>query len=84
MQERKKFRSRWVGALENNRLPMRLIDGTADPISGKHMVERYKYLIDQPDVIELENVGHYPQVEAPQQVISAALDFWQKHAIIEQ
>jgi pimeloyl-ACP methyl ester carboxylesterase len=84
MQERKKFRSRWVGALENNRLPMRLIDGTADPISGAHMVERYKYLIDQPDVIELENVGHYPQVEAPQQVISAALDFWQKHAIIEQ
>jgi pimeloyl-ACP methyl ester carboxylesterase len=82
MQERKKFRSRWVGALEQNRLPMRLIDGISDPISGAHMVKRYKYLIDEPDVIELENVGHYPQVEAPQQVISAAMEFWQKYAII--
>jgi pimeloyl-ACP methyl ester carboxylesterase len=83
MQERKEFRSRWVGALEQNRLPMRLIDGISDPISGAHMVKRYKHLIDEPDVIELEDVGHYPQVEAPQQVISAALVFWQKYAIIE-
>jgi pimeloyl-ACP methyl ester carboxylesterase len=83
MQERKAFRSRWVGALEQNRLPMRLIDGVSDPISGAHMVKRYKHLIDKPDVIELEDVGHYPQIEAPQQVISAAMAFWQKHAIIE-
>jgi pimeloyl-ACP methyl ester carboxylesterase len=83
MQERKEFRSRWVGALEQNRLPMRLIDGISDPISGAHMVKRYKYLIDDPDVIELEDVGHYPQVEAPQQVIAAAMAFWQKYGIIE-
>lgn len=83
MQERKEFRSRWVGGLEKNRLPMRLIDGISDPISGAHMVKRYKHLIDEPDVIELEDVGHYPQVEAPQQVISAAMEFWQKYGIIE-
>tara|TARA_R110001583_G_scaffold48548_2_gene152141 strand:- start:1824 stop:2816 length:993 start_codon:yes stop_codon:yes gene_type:complete len=84
MQERKEFRSRWVGALENNGLPMRLIDGIADPISGAHMADRYKSLIANADVIELEGVGHYPQVEAPQQVIFAALDFWKMHAIIAQ
>ncbi len=82
MKERKEFRSRWVGALENNKGPMRLIDGIADPISGAHMVERYKYLINRADVVELEEIGHYPQVEAPQQVISAAMAFWQKHNII--
>lgn len=82
MQERKRFRSRWVGALESNRSPMRLIDGIADPISGAHMVERYKELIPRPDIVELEDVGHYPQVEAPQQVISAAMEFWKKHSII--
>lgn len=82
MQERREFRSRWVGALEQNRSPMRLIDGIADPISGAHMVERYEQLIDQPDVVKLENIGHYPQVEAPQQVISAALAFWQQHKFI--
>jgi pimeloyl-ACP methyl ester carboxylesterase len=83
MQERKESRSRWVEVLEQNRLPMRLINGISDPISGAHMVKRYKHLIDEPDVIELENVGHYPQVEAPQQVISAAMAFWQKYGIIE-
>jgi pimeloyl-ACP methyl ester carboxylesterase len=83
MQERKEFRSRWVGALEKNRLPMRLINGISDPISGAHMVKRYKHLVDEPDVIELEDVGHYPQVEAPQQVIAAAMAFWQTYAIIE-
>jgi pimeloyl-ACP methyl ester carboxylesterase len=82
MQERKEFRSRWVGALEKNTSPMCLIDGVDDPISGGHMVARYKQLIAAPDVVELENVGHYPQVEAAEQVISAALNFWQKHGII--
>ena len=82
MQERREFRSRWVGALENNRSPMRLIDGIADPISGSHMVERYEELIERPDVIKLEGIGHYPQVEAPQQVASAALEFWQQYKII--
>lgn len=82
MQERREFRERWVGALEKNSSPMRLIDGIADPISGAHMVERYEQLIAQPDVVKLQGVGHYPQIEAPQQVISAALNFWQKHEII--
>lgn len=84
MQERRDYRSKWVGALENNKSPMRVIDGVADPISGAHMVERYRQLISNPDVFELENIGHYPQVEAPQQVISAAIDFWKRHAIIDQ
>ena len=82
MQERKQYRQRWVGALENTSVPLRLIDGTADPISGLHMVERYRQLINKPDVVELEDVGHYPQVEAPQKVISAALAFWKKNNII--
>lgn len=82
MDERRTYRSRWVGALENYSLPLGLIDGLDDPISGAHMVARYKQLIDGADITELEGVGHYPQVEAPQQVISAALEFWEKHKII--
>jgi pimeloyl-ACP methyl ester carboxylesterase len=82
MQERKQYRTRWVGALEKVNMPLRLIDGLADPISGLHMVERYKQLIENHDVVELKGVGHYPQVEAPQEVLSAALEFWQKHRII--
>jgi pimeloyl-ACP methyl ester carboxylesterase len=84
MQERKHYRQRWVGALENSRIPLRLINGTADPISGLHMVERYRQLINNPDVVLLNDVGHYPQVESPQEVIAAALIFWKTHRVVNQ
>ena len=35
--ERTKFRSRWVGALNNVGIPLRLICGLDDPVSGAHM-----------------------------------------------
>jgi len=82
MQERRVNRSRWVGALQQATIPLRIIDGIADPISGGHMLERYRQLVPNPDVVELIDVGHYPQVEAPQQVTAAALEFWQRHQII--
>jgi pimeloyl-ACP methyl ester carboxylesterase len=82
MRERRKYRARWVGALQNSSQPIRVVDGIADPISGGHMLERYRQLISNPDVIELEGIGHYPQVEAPQRVIVAALEFWQRHHFI--
>jgi len=82
MQERKQYRDRWVGVLENITMPLRLIDGINDPISGQHMVERYRQLVKQPDIVELKNIGHYPQVEAPNKVLAAALEFWKKHHIV--
>lgn len=75
MEERRRHRERWVGALCHAGLPLRLIDGIEDPVSGGHMVARYRELVPGPDVVTLEGVGHYPQTEAPQQVIDAALPF---------
>ena len=80
MVERKTYRERWVGALQQTTVPVRLIDGMLDPISGGHMVQRYKTLIPQPDVVCLNDVGHYPQVEAPEQVIEAIMRFLQSVA----
>jgi pimeloyl-ACP methyl ester carboxylesterase len=73
MAERKRHRERWVRALVESPLPIRLVDGLADPISGAHMVARYRELVPHPDVVELPGVGHYPQVEAPEAVLAAAL-----------
>jgi pimeloyl-ACP methyl ester carboxylesterase len=43
---------------------LRVIDGEVDPISGAHMVERYR-ADPQPDTVLLSGIGHYPQIEAP-------------------
>jgi pimeloyl-ACP methyl ester carboxylesterase len=76
MAERRKNRARWVGALVEAKVPRRLIDGLVDPVSGAHLVARYRELVREPDVVELPDVGHYPQVEAPDAVAAAALAFF--------
>lgn len=75
MQERKDHRSRWVGALQKSNIPIRLIDGTHDPISGQHMVDRYQEIIPNPDVIELHGIGHFPLMETPDLVLKHYFEF---------
>jgi pimeloyl-ACP methyl ester carboxylesterase len=54
-------------------MPLRFINGLLDPISGAHMVARYRELVPHPDVVELPDAGHYPQLEAPGAVLAAIL-----------
>jgi len=75
MQERKENRTRWVGAIEEANIPVRLINGTYDPISGQNLVKRYKEIIPNPDVIELKGIGHFPLIEAPELVLVHYLKF---------
>jgi pimeloyl-ACP methyl ester carboxylesterase len=75
MPERRLRRERWVGAMQTTQLPLKLIDGVDDPVSGAHMVQRYRELIMQPDITELTGIGHYPQIEAPREVLAAYLRF---------
>jgi pimeloyl-ACP methyl ester carboxylesterase len=39
------------------------------------MVARYRELVPNPDVVELPGIGHYPQVEAPDDVGRAFVEF---------
>lgn len=73
--ERKRHRERWVGALIDAPMPLRLVAGTDDPVSGAHMMERYRELVPRADVVELPGIGHYPQWEAPERVAAAVLEF---------
>ncbi len=79
MAERKRYRTRWVGALQNSTIAIRLINGTDDPVSGIHMVTRYNELMSNPDVVQLEGVGHYPQVENSSGVLGAFFQFQTDH-----
>jgi pimeloyl-ACP methyl ester carboxylesterase len=71
--ERRQYRERWCGALTCTQLPLRFVNGLDDPISGAHMVARYRALIGAADVVELPGIGHYPQIETPQSVIDAVV-----------
>jgi pimeloyl-ACP methyl ester carboxylesterase len=75
MEERRANRERWVGALCTASIPLRLVDGPEDPVSGAHLAARYRELVPHPDVVLLPGIGHYPQVEAPEQVLGAFLEF---------
>ena len=80
MKQRKQYRERWVSALQNANAPLRLTAGMADPISGAHMVARYKQLIPNADVIELDQIGHYPQIESAEAVVKSITSFLGRYA----
>lgn len=75
MRERRQYRERWVGALQQAAIPLVLIDGAADPISGAHMARRYQELVPEAGITLLDGIGHYPQVEAPDAVLAAYMAF---------
>ncbi|MBS1690968.1 MAG: alpha/beta hydrolase [Actinobacteria bacterium] len=68
--DRTVHRNRWVRAMRETTVPMRLIDGPADPNSGAHMAARYREVIPNADVVMLDDdIGHWPQIEAPDAVV---------------
>ena len=73
--ERVTYRERWVGALVKNKIPLKLINGIDDPVSGGHMIARYLELMPAANITLLEGIGHYPQVEAPEKVLETYFDF---------
>lgn len=76
MNERAKYRARWVGALQKIKQPFRFINGLADPVSGVHLVKRFREVMPhQKDIVELGNIGHFPHFEAPRTVLEKFLEF---------
>ena len=39
------------------------------------MAARYRELVPHPDVVLLDGIGHYPQLEAPQRVLDGFFTF---------
>lgn len=78
MLDRKEHRDRWLQALQQSTVPLRLIDGVLDPVSGGHMADHYQQFVPGADVVRLD-VGHYPQVEDAAGVLAACEKFWEKN-----
>lgn len=73
--DRVNHRERWVGALQQATVPVKLVDGGADPVSGRHMYEYFREMVPSAEAVCFDTIGHYPQTEAPERVLPEILDF---------
>lgn len=75
MAERRRHRDRWVGVLARTNVKLALVDGLADPVSGAHMLARWRELVPAAVAVPLPGIGHYPQVEDPAGTLRAFAAF---------
>ncbi|TRY29401.1 alpha/beta fold hydrolase [Aliiglaciecola sp. M165] len=75
--ERQRYRQRWVDAMQNTQVPLCFINGVHDPISGLHMVEQFEREVPHAMCSKLD-CGHYPQLEQPELVLKEFLHFQQQ------
>ncbi len=75
--DRREHRDRWVTHMQETSIPIKLINGPTDPVSGRHLVERYIELMPDPDTVILEGIGHYPNLEAADTVSAHTISFFQ-------
>ncbi|MBC7900434.1 MAG: alpha/beta hydrolase [Saprospiraceae bacterium] len=76
MADRTKYRERWVPPLQTMTQPFLLINGSSDPVSGKHLVNRFREVVPrQTNIIELGGIGHFPHFEAPEIVLKHFFEF---------
>lgn len=73
--DRVEHRERWVGALQQASVPVKLVNGGADPISGRHMYDYFCKMVPQAEAVCFDDIGHYPQTEAPERVLAEILSF---------
>jgi pimeloyl-ACP methyl ester carboxylesterase len=73
MAERERFTERWHGAIRDWPGPLTLAWGLRDPVARVEVLRGLQALRPGVETIELPNLGHYPQIEAPGE-LAAALD----------
>jgi pimeloyl-ACP methyl ester carboxylesterase len=74
--ERKRHKARWEAALERPGVPARYVWGMRDPVSGGQMMARLRERAPGAAIRALDDVGHYPQIEAPDVVAAEILQFF--------
>ena len=74
IRDREQHGRRWTGALESTSVPLAFVWGMLDPVSGAHMAERIRERLPGAPFLALEDVGHWPPLEAPERLATALLD----------
>jgi pimeloyl-ACP methyl ester carboxylesterase len=71
--DRAQHADRWTTALESTDVPLRFTWGMLDPVSGSHMAERIRERLPDAPLVVLDDVGHWPPLEAPDRVAASLL-----------
>ena len=74
MAERRRQRDRWLGALRSS-VPLRVVNGFDDPVSGARMVARLRDEVPGVDVRHPSRHRHYPQLADQAGVLRAYFEF---------
>ncbi len=73
LDERVRYASRWHGAVRDWPKPVGFLWALEDPVATTNVLDGLRELRPAATVVELPGVGHYPQVEVPEEFTSAAL-----------
>lgn len=73
--ERTRFRRRWIGALERLDVPALIAWGKKDPVCAMAIAEQLVREIPGAALTVWDDLGHYPQVEAPEVVAAEVAEF---------
>jgi pimeloyl-ACP methyl ester carboxylesterase len=73
LDERVRYAGRWHGAVGGWPKPLSFLWALDDPVATTNVLEGLRELRPAATVVELPGVGHYPQVEVPDEFMRAAL-----------
>ena len=74
IEDRRAEERRYTGPIETHPAPLGVVWGKLDPIAVHAMAERLVAARPGTPLITLEDVGHYPMVEAPDRFVAAVLE----------
>lgn len=75
MNERVRFHERWISALEALDRPAHILWGRRDPVAVVAIADQLLREIPNAKATWLDDLGHYPMLEAPERWAAAAADF---------
>jgi hypothetical protein len=78
MNERVRFRERWIGALTRLDLPTHILWGRRDPVALPAVASALAAEIPGARLTWLDELGHYPMLESPDRWALAVLTFLDK------
>jgi pimeloyl-ACP methyl ester carboxylesterase len=73
IEERREREGRWTGAIERHPAPLTIVWGALDPVAVVAMTDRLLAARSDATLRLLDDIGHYPMVEAPDRFVDGVL-----------